>query len=217
MPTNQDALLKEMQALLDLAAELWLEAYPDGGDYELGRPRLPGSWEVPAHDAFVKAYKAKFLVLVAPPAPVPDAFDRFWQVYPRHVAKKEAAAAWLTALKRATADVIIEGARRYRNDPNRVQAYTKHPTTWLRGDCWGDDPVPARPEARPVQEQERTGAAQRAIAKRHDAERRQGEPERVDPTATAGFLGLAKEALVKPLRGQGGRAKVPPDASPPPG
>jgi hypothetical protein len=36
---------------------------------------------------------------------------------------------------------------RYRDDPNRVQEFTKHPATWLNGDCWLDDPLPPRERA----------------------------------------------------------------------
>lgn len=33
---------------------------------------------------------------------------------------------------------------RYRDDPNRDDGYTAHPTTWLNRDGWDDDPLPAR-------------------------------------------------------------------------
>ena len=70
-------------------------------------------------------------------------FDRFWQAYPRRVAKKEAQKAW----------------QQMRPDPATVEAmltalawqvtqaqwqkgaeYIPHPATWLRGERWTDEP-----------------------------------------------------------------------------
>ncbi len=97
-------------------------------------------------------------VLIPPVDPDPSKdssrdFDTFWSAYPRKEAKKAAADAFKAALKRASAEQIIAGAERYRDDPNRDPAYTKHATTWLRADCWDDAPLPARPKngnARPT-------------------------------------------------------------------
>jgi hypothetical protein len=72
-------------------------------------------------------------------------FGEFWSVYPNRRDKKRARSAFANALKRgATFDVILSSARRYRDDPNREDAFTKHPTTWLNGDCWEDPPLPNR-------------------------------------------------------------------------
>lgn len=80
-----------------------------------------------------------------PTAPQDDpGFQRFYQVYPRHVAKGAALRAWAKAVKVAAPDIIIAGAERYRDDPNREDAYTAHPATWLNGGRWDDDPLPAR-------------------------------------------------------------------------
>lgn len=70
-------------------------------------------------------------------------FAEFWEAYPRHVAKGMARKAWRSALKRAAAAEMIAGARRYADDPGRTPQYTKHPATWLNGDCWADEPSPA--------------------------------------------------------------------------
>lgn len=70
-------------------------------------------------------------------------FAEFWDVYPLKKAKRQAASAYRSALKRdADPQVIIKGAVRYRDDPSRNPAYTKHPATWLNGDCWADEPGP---------------------------------------------------------------------------
>lgn len=72
-------------------------------------------------------------------------FDRFWEVWPRKAAKGEARKAWPAAVKAAgSIDVIVDGARRYRDDPNRDDRYTAHPATWLRAERWNDEPLPPR-------------------------------------------------------------------------
>ena len=76
-------------------------------------------------------------------------FDEFWEVYPRHRDKRKAFKAWRNAVARlgATADArgaIIAGAIRYRDDPNRLDEFTKYAEGWLNGDGWEDEPLPAR-------------------------------------------------------------------------
>lgn len=72
-------------------------------------------------------------------------FDAFWTAYPRKVGKIDARKAWDQA-RRTGADPaeIVDGARRYAADPNREDAYTAHPATWLRRGSWDDDPLPER-------------------------------------------------------------------------
>lgn len=73
----------------------------------------------------------------------PKAFEEWWQHYPRKDAKKSALEAWRRACRRASKEDLIAGAIRYANDPNRQPRYTKQPTTWLNGDCWLSDALPA--------------------------------------------------------------------------
>ena len=83
---------------------------------------------------------------------VADSFTAFFTTFPRKTAKGEARKAWPAALKAAGgADAIIAGATRYANDPNRDPSFTKHPASWLRGECWDDEPLPPRskPTAKP--------------------------------------------------------------------
>lgn len=72
----------------------------------------------------------------------PD-FDRFWAVYPRLEAKKDALKAWPAAVKAVKGDVdkIIAAAERYR-DRRRGQdpQHTKYPAGWLNGERWNDEP-----------------------------------------------------------------------------
>ena len=71
----------------------------------------------------------------------PDDFEEFWRTYPRHEDKKKAFTVWQTALKNgATADEIIAGAARYaKYRAGEPEQYTKHPSTWLNGDCWENE------------------------------------------------------------------------------
>lgn len=75
-------------------------------------------------------------------------FDAFWDVYPRREGKGAAQASFARALKKVTFEVIMRGATRYRDDPNRDQSYTAHPTTWLNQARWDDDPLPVRGETK---------------------------------------------------------------------
>lgn len=76
-------------------------------------------------------------------------FAAFWQAYPRKTGKGQARKAWATARRRGVPpENLIRGAQRYAEDPNRDPAYTKHPATWLNGECWDDEPLPdRRPQA----------------------------------------------------------------------
>lgn len=79
----------------------------------------------------------------------PD-FAAFWDSYPRRVAKGQARKAWKTAIVKRGVDpkAVIVGAERYRDDRSRMSRpieYTKHPATWLNGECW----LEAQPGANP--------------------------------------------------------------------
>ena len=86
-----------------------------------------------------------------PPA-IDPLFEQFWQTYPRRVGKQDAKKAWSKAMAKGAAPlVIIEAASRHNDDPNRVDAFTKHPTSWLNAEAWHDEPLPARmPDRRTV-------------------------------------------------------------------
>lgn len=75
----------------------------------------------------------------------PPPFDRFYAVYPKHVGKEDARKAFAKALKKATAETIIAGAERYRDDPTRKPEFTAHPATWLNAGRWDDEYMVAAP------------------------------------------------------------------------
>lgn len=80
----------------------------------------------------------------APRDPYPSEFEDFWNVYPKKADKRAALKAWVKATKRARPGDITDGAKRYRDDPNRDDAFTKHASTWLNADAWGNEPLPPR-------------------------------------------------------------------------
>ncbi|MFG2144111.1 hypothetical protein ACGFRG_07915 [Streptomyces sp. NPDC048696] len=86
------------------------------------------------------------------PAP-DDAFDSFWAVYPRKVAKGTARTAWTKALKRG-ADPALIAAAAARHAAQWHAARTElrfipYPATWLNGDRYDDAPEPLPPHAQP--------------------------------------------------------------------
>lgn len=106
----------------------------------------------PPSDTLIDVPVSQELTVAAPKAPMkakkskkrndyPDDFEEFWRIYPRHEDKKKAFKVWQTALKNgATADEIIAGAARYaKYRAGEPEQYTKHPSTWLNGDCWENE------------------------------------------------------------------------------
>lgn len=77
-----------------------------------------------------------------PKSDYPQAFEDWWECYPRKDAKRKALEAWRRARKRATDQALIAAADRYAQDPNRQEQFTKQPATWLNGDCWLSDALP---------------------------------------------------------------------------
>lgn len=84
---------------------------------------------------------------------VNDRFDEFWMIYPRKVAKGNAQKAWAKAVKRASVEEILAGARRYAEArQGQDNQFTAHPASWLNGDRWADDFNAIKP-----QEEKRNG------------------------------------------------------------
>lgn len=73
-----------------------------------------------------------------------DHFDEWWITYPKRIGKKAARTAYLKAARTVSHEVLLEGARRYRDDSTRDPAYTAHAATWLNAGRW-DDEGPTRP------------------------------------------------------------------------
>jgi hypothetical protein len=67
-------------------------------------------------------------------------FDEFWNSYPRRQARRNAEAAYRSALKRASHGEILQGLKGYAfaTDPKFIPLAA----TWLNGDRWRDEPPP---------------------------------------------------------------------------
>lgn len=80
-----------------------------------------------------------------------EGFERFWAVYPRKAAKKDARAAWdKLAPDRATVDAMLAAieAKRLSGDWQREGGrFIPLPATWLRGERWNDAPEADAPPA----------------------------------------------------------------------
>ena len=72
-------------------------------------------------------------------------FQIWYDVYPLHKARRAAERAYASALNRTTREAMLAGAARYSADPGRDPNKTKHPATWLNGDCWLDESKPSEP------------------------------------------------------------------------
>jgi len=71
-----------------------------------------------------------------------ELFKEFWKEYPRKLDRAKAERAFNSALTRASLEDILAGAIKYKNDPNRIDEYTKYPATWLNADAWENGPLP---------------------------------------------------------------------------
>lgn len=69
--------------------------------------------------------------------------QQFWPIFPRRAGKGQALKAFKAARKRVELSLILDGARRYADERRGENPeFTKHPATWLNGQCWTDEPVP---------------------------------------------------------------------------
>jgi hypothetical protein len=75
-----------------------------------------------------------------------DDFATWYATYPKHVARPAAIKAYSKAREHATADVLLDGARRYNAEvvaaATKAQ-FIKHPATWLNNEGWLDEPASA--------------------------------------------------------------------------
>ncbi|OZE92470.1 hypothetical protein CH298_02745 [Rhodococcoides fascians] len=76
----------------------------------------------------------------------PDRFDEFWSLYPKKAGRIDALKAFAKAVKSTDVDLIIAGVQRFAQDPNLPtdKQYIPHPSTWLNGGRWDDEPLPGR-------------------------------------------------------------------------
>jgi hypothetical protein len=80
----------------------------------------------------------------------PSGFEAWWSPYPRKVAKGAARKAYRKIVDghRATPAELLAGCRRYAAERDgQDPRYTKHPATWLNGECWKDEATHFTPPA----------------------------------------------------------------------
>ena len=92
------------------------------------------------------------LALVAPPTRPGDGFDEWWKLYPRKIDRKKASAAYTRAIRAGITPermvTALEAWVAYWTQSGAIVGgkatqFVKHPTTWLNGECWGEQPEPA--------------------------------------------------------------------------
>lgn len=67
-------------------------------------------------------------------------FDEFWAAYPRKTDKGNARKAWVKAVKKREPQAIIAAAASYAASKPEPK-FTAHPSTWLNGERWDDQPL----------------------------------------------------------------------------
>ena len=74
-------------------------------------------------------------------------FAEFWSAYPRKTDKGHARAAWTKAMRTVDSQTVVAAAAAFADfcvrdgtQPN----YIPHPATWLNGERWSDERIPAR-------------------------------------------------------------------------
>lgn len=70
----------------------------------------------------------------------PEGFAEWYEAYPKHVERKEAAKAYEKAAKEVPRERLLEAAKRYAERMRgREPEFVKHPSTWLNKGCWDDE------------------------------------------------------------------------------
>ena len=78
-----------------------------------------------------------------------ESFDKFWNLYPKRVAKADALKAWKQATKKKTAGELIELAKAYSESKLPDQQYIPYPASWLNKELY-DTVQPEQPKTFPT-------------------------------------------------------------------
>jgi len=65
-----------------------------------------------------------------------DDFEKFWNLYPKKVAKADALKAWNKALKRKTADELLKLTKVYSEGKLPDITYIPYPASWLNKELY---------------------------------------------------------------------------------
>lgn len=116
-------------------------------------------------------------------------FDSFWAIWPKKNAKKDAAAAWAAAVKKAAPEVIVAAARAYVESPYRpALQFIPYGASWLRGERWNDPAPVAVPGGTFAQQKQANNLA--LVAAYREGERN----EEIRSGAAAGVLSIGRGA-----------------------
>jgi hypothetical protein len=63
-------------------------------------------------------------------------FDEFWKLYPRRIGKADAVKAWNRAIKRKTADELLQLTRVYSEGKLPDETYIPYPASWLNKELY---------------------------------------------------------------------------------
>jgi len=67
-----------------------------------------------------------------------DAFEKFWNAYPKKVGKADAAKKFQKAVKIVSVDTMIEAIGRYCKSKTVADGFVCNPATWLHQERWND-------------------------------------------------------------------------------
>ena len=70
-------------------------------------------------------------------------FIQFWTAYPRKLKKADALKAWQRAMRKPPIDYILEQLEKWKASGDWTKEggrYVPHPTTWINGERWNDEP-----------------------------------------------------------------------------
>lgn len=87
-----------------------------------------------------------------PKAEASESFGQFWAAYPKRVGYGNAVKAWAKAIDESglTEDALLrqalDGLAKWQASEQWASGYIQHPTTWLHGSMWRDDPPPPKPK-----------------------------------------------------------------------
>jgi len=115
-------------------------------------------------------------------------FEKFWELYPRKVARKKALKVF-SNLSNSNKRMAVAGAERVSQDPNLPEKqFIPFPTTWLRREGWLDEPYPPRKktEEELLQEARQKSEQERERARREREARRAEEKYEPPPTCVHG-------------------------------
>jgi hypothetical protein len=78
-------------------------------------------------------------------------FDKFWELYPKRVAKADAVKAWNKAIKRKSPDELLKLTKVYSEGKLPDMTYIPYPASWLNKELYEDIEEPKeKPLAKPI-------------------------------------------------------------------